>query len=97
MATAPTTTFNRYEYEGQTKGWGTQIPFEAINEPGCYVCNWNGHLIRVPEDGVKAGRSPLLSITGNGPLFVTKICNNPYIPLSKCRMLAADCDVAVNF
>lgn len=83
--------------ELENPGFGTQIPFEAIHDPGCYVCNWNGHLVRVPEDGVKPGRSPLISLTGNTPLFVTKISGNPYIPLSKARMLAADCDVAVNF
>jgi len=78
-------------------GFGTQIPFEALNEPGCYVCNWSGHLVRVPDDAVKPGRSPLLGIRGTEPLFVTKISTDPYIPLSKARMLAADCDVAVNF
>lgn len=94
MATTNGTT---QTFETQTKGFGTQVPFEAINEPGCYVCNWSGHLLRVPEDGVKPGRSPLLSICAFEQLFVTKISNNPWIPLSKARMLAADCDVAVNF
>ena len=85
------------EGEYRTPGWGTQVPFESINEPGCYVCNWSGHLVRIPEDALKPGRSPLLSITGADTLFVTKICNDPYIPVSKARMLAADCDVVVNF
>ena len=78
-------------------GHGTQVPFESINEPGCYVSNWSGHLLRIPEDAIKPGRSPLINIVGTDSLFVTKICDNPYIPLSKARMLAADCDVAVNF
>ena len=91
---APTKT---RETEYKTWGFGTQIPFEGINDPGCYVCNWSGHLVRIPEDAIKPGRSPLLSITGADPLFVTKICNDPYVPVSKARMLAADCDVAVNF
>ena len=85
------------EAEQHNWGFGTQIPFEAINEPGCYVCNWSGHLLRIPEDGVKPGRSPLVNISGTEALFVTKISGNPYIPLSKARMLAADCDVVVNF
>ena len=92
-----TTTTPTTQLEHQVQGFGTQIPSEAINEPGCFVCNWSGHLLRVPEDGVKPGRSPLLSISAFEPLFVTKISNNPYIPLSKARMLAADCDVVVNF
>ncbi len=79
------------------KGCGAQVPFESINEPGCFVCNWTGHLVRVPEDAIKPGRSPLMSITGTEPLFVTKISCDPYLTISKARMLAADYDVAVNF
>jgi hypothetical protein len=76
---------------------GMNVPFESINEPGCYVCNWSGHLLRVPEDGVAAGRSPLINVIGPEPLFVTKISQNPFIPLTKARMLACNLDVNVNF
>ena len=79
------------------EGCGTQVPFEAINECGTYVCNWSGHLLRVPEDAIKPGRSPLLSIKATETLFVTKISNDPYIPVSKARMCAADWDTLVNF
>jgi len=94
---ATTTTTKARESEFTNAGFGMQIPFESVNQPGCYVCNWSGHLLRVPEDGIKPGRSPLLSIKGQETLFVTKICGDPFIPVSKARMLAADCDVAVNF
>ena len=77
--------------------FGTQIPFESISEPGCYVCNWNGHLLRIPEDGVAAGRSPLINIIGNEPLYVTMISDNPFIPVTKAKMLACNFDLNVNF
>jgi hypothetical protein len=83
--------------ESEYKGAGTQIPFEAINEPGCYVCNWSGHLLRVPEDSIKPGRSPLMTLKGTEPLFVTKISADPFLTVSKARQIAADCDVPVNF
>ncbi len=86
-----------WESERWTHGYGTQIPFGAINEPGCYICNWSGHLLRVPWDGVKPGRSPLINMVGTETLFVTRICNDPYVPVTKARMLAAECDCAVNF
>lgn len=76
---------------------GTCIPFEAIQEPGCYVCNWSGHLLRVPEDGVAPGRSPLISIVGGEPLFVTKLSDNPFLTLTKAKMIASNLDCAVNF
>ena len=75
----------------------TVVPFEQINEPGCYICNWSGHLLRVPEDAIAPGRSPLMNMVGCDPLFVTKISNNPYIPVTKARLCGANCDVNVNF
>jgi len=93
----PTNTTGQHQGEQYTKGIGTQVPFESINEPGCYICNWSGHLLRCPEDAIKPGRSPLMSIVGTGALFVTKICSDPFIPVSKARLLAADCDQTVNF
>lgn len=77
--------------------FGTTVPFSSICEPGCYVCNWSGHLVRVPEDAVAAGRSPLINIVGPEPLFVTKLSDNPYIPVTKARLLACNADCHVNF
>ncbi len=76
---------------------GATIPFDTINEPGAYVCNWSGHLLRVPEDGVAPGRSPLINIVGPDPLMVTKISDNPYITLTKAKLLASNYDLTVNF
>lgn len=80
-------------------GWtnAKTIPFDCINEPGSYICNWTGHLLRVPEDGVTAGRSPMVNIVGPEQLFVTKISENPYLTLTKARLLASNFDVNVNF
>ena len=95
MATFTPTKARGTEFEA--KGIGMQIPFEGINDPGCYVCNWSGHLLRVPEDSIKPGRSPLMLIKGTEPLFVTKISNDPFVSVSKARQVAADCDLPVNF
>lgn len=73
------------------------IPVEAISDPGAYVCNWSGHLLRIPDDGIASGRSPVLNIVGSEPLFVTKISDNPFITITKARLLAANWDVDVNF
>jgi hypothetical protein len=81
----------------ESEGIGTQLPFEAIQEPGCYICNWSGHLLRVPDDAVAQGRSPLMMIRGKEPLFVTKISDDPFVQVSKARIRAADKDVCVNF
>ena len=81
----------------QWQNAGVKLPFDQINEPGCYICNWSGHLLRVPEDGIAPGRSPLINFVGREPLYVTKLSDNPYIPVTKARMYASNWDVAVNF
>ena len=76
---------------------GTCVAFDSIQEPGCYICNWNGHLVRIPEDGVTPGRSPMISIIGAEPLYVTKISENPFVTVTKARLLASNFDLPVNF
>ena len=81
----------------ENKMFGAQIPFESLKEPGVYLSNWSGHLIRVPEDALKAGRSPVIEIKGKELMFVTKLSEDPFLTLTKARMLAADLDLPVNF
>ncbi len=76
---------------------GATVPFDQINAPGAYICNWSGHLLRVPEDGVLPGRSPLINIVATEPLTVTKISDNPYITITKAKLLASNFDLNVNF
>ena len=71
--------------------------FENIEEAGAYLSNWTGHLIRVPDDGLNVGRSPLVDIRGTEPMMVTKLSDDPYITLTKARIIAADLDLPVNF
>jgi hypothetical protein len=83
--------------EMDTQFTGTQVPFSKLNDPGTYLSNWSGHLIRVPQDAVRQGRSPVIEILGTETLYVTKLSDDPFIPLTKARMIAADLDHAVNF
>ena len=76
---------------------GAQIPFSALNEPGAYFSNWSGHLIRVPGDAIKPGRSPVIEILGKDQMIVTKLSDDPFVCLTKARMIAADLDLAVGF
>lgn len=76
---------------------GSEFRFEALDQPGCYVSNWSGHLIRVPEEALKPGHSPLIEVKGREPMIITKLSNDPYLAISKARMVAADLDVSVEF
>ncbi len=74
-----------------------KIPFSEIQDPGSYVSNQTGHLVRIPEDAVKADRTPVIDLVANEPLMFSKISDNPFISLTKARLLACDLDLPVNF
>lgn len=74
---------------------GVSIPFDSIRTPGCYVCNWNGHLLRVPETALIP--NGVLNIVGPEPLFVTKITDDPALPLARARQAAAALNLRVSF
>lgn len=78
-------------------GSGGTEPFDQISIPGCYVLNSTGELLRVPDDALAPGRSPVLDVVSKNQWFVTRISTNPYVTLSKARSIAADMDLAVNF
>ena len=84
------------ETETRTHGF-TQIAFGDVNQPGAYLSNWTGHLVRIPEDAVKQGRSPVLEILGKEPMLLTKLSDDPFCSITKARMIAADYDLPVNF
>jgi len=76
---------------------GVSIPFDEVSTPGAYVCNWSGHLMRIPERTVVPGEALRLNIVGQSPLTVTKLCDDPGIPLSEARHLAEDMGVSIGF
>jgi hypothetical protein len=83
------------------QGWiglvppGVSIPFDSIRSPGTYVCNWSGHLLRVPHSALVP--DAVLNIVGPEPLFVTKISDDPAVPLSQARQVALELNLTVNF
>ena len=83
--------------EAELKKLGTRVPLESIKEPGTYLSSWTGHLISIPKEGFKTGRSPLIEIRGKEPFLVMKLSDDPYIALADARKLATDHDLPVNF
>ena len=93
----PTYTTHTTSQSANNYGCGTTVAFDSIQYPGAYICHWSGHLLRVPEDGVMAGRSPAICVVACEPAWVTKISDNPYITRTKARIEAANYDLPVNF
>jgi hypothetical protein len=76
---------------------GTAVPFDAITAAGAYVCNWSGHLLRVPEHSLRPQGALAVNMIGGEPLTVTKISDDPDLPLSAARGLARSLGVSVGF
>ncbi|OGS57149.1 MAG: hypothetical protein A3J40_05175 [Erythrobacter sp. RIFCSPHIGHO2_12_FULL_63_10] len=70
--------------------------FDEIEHAGIYVTQ-RGDMFRIPNDALAEGRSPLLVWECAEGNLVTRITDNAYAPISKCRQLAADFDLPVNF
>ena len=84
------------ETSGQTRRELT-IQFNEISEPGAYYNHDTGSLYRVPAEILSLGHSPLLNIVTLDENFVTKVSDNPWVPLSKARQICCNMDFAVNF
>ncbi len=72
------------------------VPFQDIEEPGVYITQ-QGHMFRIPPDALAEGRSPLITWESRDEQVVTRVSQDPYAPISKCRQLAADLDLPVRF
>ena len=76
--------------------WMT-VPFNEITEPGAYYFHTTGALYRIPPECLAPGHSPMLNIYCDDQCLVTKISNDPWIPVSKAREICSNWDFFVNF
>jgi hypothetical protein len=56
-----------------------------------------GLLVRVPPDGVAAGRKPVIVVAGNTPVRLSLLSDDPWLPLNRARSVAANHDLPVSF
>jgi hypothetical protein len=74
-----------------------EMSWNQIQQPGSYLILGSGDLVRVPQDALAPGHSPLITITSTGETRVAKLSDNPAEPISVLRSFAADNDYFVNF
>jgi hypothetical protein len=75
---------------------GVSLPLDALSEPGTYLCNWSGHLLRVPE--LDRGH-PRFSTAGRNAATwtVTRISADPLISRHEARSLAQRLGLTTSF
>ena len=79
---------------GSDVRWKT---LDEITEPGAYVSRGSGELIRVPRVGKSLAEEEVIGQHSGEPLHVTQISTDPFIPISRARIAAANLDVEVDF
>jgi hypothetical protein len=76
---------------------GTTLAFDTIRSAGAYVCNWSGHLLRIPARASVPGEALRFNLVGRAPLTVTKISDDPGISLPEARTIAARLGLRTGF
>ncbi len=74
-----------------------EMGWNDIDFPGCYLLIDSGELVRIPEEALAPGHSPLVTITSSRDTRVARLSENPSEPISVLRATAADNDYFVNF
>ncbi len=75
----------------------TSLAWNQICSAGTYVCNWSGHLLRVPPESVSPDGTPGFNIVGADPLFVTKISDDHELNLQIARQSASELNLSIGF
>lgn len=73
------------------------VSFNEITDPGTYYNHNTGWLYRVPGESLSLGHSPTINCLSNDENLVTKISDDPFVPVNKARQICSNMDFLVNF
>jgi hypothetical protein len=73
------------------------LPFAEIQASGCYVSLNTGDLYRISAEALASRGSPLIKIVSKTGSLMTKIADDPWVPINEARRLCADADLHPNF
>jgi len=82
---------------GRTGSVGVSLPLDALQEPGTYVCNWSGHLLRVPEADRGTARFSGTCGSHAATWTVTRISPDPQISRHEAKSLAERLGLTTRF
>ena len=72
-------------------------PLEEVTEAGAYICRSTGDLIRIVARGRAMGAEELFEKQGTAPVYLTQVSMDPFVPIARARMEAANRDIEFNF
>lgn len=72
--------------------------WNSVQEPGCYVCNETGQLLRVPSGAEGSKQNPKIEILGSeGSVAVTRLSADARLGIPELRTLAKSASVTAKF
>ena len=74
-----------------------EVAWDELDTPGFYVSRTTGNGYRIPGEALIKGASPVIEQVSAQPSRLVKVSDNPFIPLIKARILAANCNIEPNF
>ncbi len=92
-------TQTKYEnfLRGESRTLEAPLAFDAIREPGVYVCHWSGHLLRIPKETISISHAGRMSLVSNEKPLVTRIGSDPDMPVTKARVIAREAGLSITF
>ncbi len=75
----------------------SRTPLGEVTEPGAYVCFDTGDLIRVVRTHASSSEAELVDKHGDQPVLVTRVSEDPFVPISQARIAAANLDIEISF
>jgi hypothetical protein len=75
----------------------TEVAWEGVVEPGCYVEVGSGDLYRIPHEALIRGSSPIIRKESLGASRLVQLSKDPFITTVEARMLSAENNVKPNF
>jgi len=73
------------------------ILLDQVNQPGAYVCQETGDLLRVTRWGPPEPESDVVRKHREEPMYVAQISRDPFVPISEARLAAANLDLDIDF
>lgn len=70
---------------------------EEIKRPGAYITRETGDLLRVIHTGQGLDAEELIEKHTSSPIEVTCLSTDPFIPITRARIEAANRDIEVKF
>ena len=74
-----------------------ELAWTAIGRPGSYLLVDGGNLVRIPQEALGPGRTPLFTVVAKRDVHVVKLSDDPNEAIPVLRNLAAEQGYSVNF